>query len=51
MSPVDVGPPIASVNPVNGRLLESFEPYDDAGVEARLAAAARTAPRLGPDLL
>ncbi len=45
MSPVDAGPPIATVNPVNGRLLESFEPYDAAVVEARLAVAARAAPR------
>ena len=33
MSPVDAGPPIATVNPVNGELLQLFEPYDAAGVE------------------
>ncbi len=44
MSPVDSGPPIATINPVNGHLLESFEPYDAAGVEARLAKAATAAP-------
>ena len=31
MSPVDAGPPIATVNPVNGELLQSFEPFDAAG--------------------
>jgi succinate-semialdehyde dehydrogenase/glutarate-semialdehyde dehydrogenase len=40
MSPPDVGPPIATVNPATGELLESFEPYDDDAVEARLATAA-----------
>jgi len=44
MSPVDAGPPIATVNPATGELLQSFEPYDDAGVERRLAAAASAAP-------
>ncbi len=44
MSPVDAGPPIATVNPANGMLLQSFEPYDAAGVESRLAAAAATGP-------
>jgi len=44
MSPVDAGPPIATVNPVNGELLQLFEPYDAAGVEARLATAATAAP-------
>ncbi|HEV3366195.1 MAG TPA: NAD-dependent succinate-semialdehyde dehydrogenase [Acidimicrobiales bacterium] len=44
MSPVDAGPPIATVNPSTGELLQSFEPYDAAGVEARLAAAASAAP-------
>jgi succinate-semialdehyde dehydrogenase/glutarate-semialdehyde dehydrogenase len=39
MTPVDSGPPIATVNPANGELLQSFEPYDAAGVESRLAAA------------
>ncbi len=41
---MDSGPPIASVNPVNGRLVESFEPFDAAAVEARLSAAATAAP-------
>ncbi|HEY5097744.1 MAG TPA: aldehyde dehydrogenase family protein, partial [Acidimicrobiales bacterium] len=45
MSPVDAGPPIATVNPATGQLLQSFEPYDEAGVERRLAAAAAAAPR------
>jgi succinate-semialdehyde dehydrogenase/glutarate-semialdehyde dehydrogenase len=45
VSPVDAGPPIATINPVNGQLLESFEPYDAAGVESRLATAAADAPR------
>ena len=40
MSPADAGPPIATVNPANGTLVDSFEPYDAAGVETRLAAAA-----------
>jgi succinate-semialdehyde dehydrogenase/glutarate-semialdehyde dehydrogenase len=44
MSPVDAGPPIATVNPATGQLLQSFEPYDEAGVERRLAAAAAAAP-------
>ena len=44
MSPVDAGPPIATVNPSTGDLLQSFEPYDAAGVEARLAVAASAAP-------
>ncbi|HEV3132983.1 MAG TPA: aldehyde dehydrogenase family protein, partial [Acidimicrobiales bacterium] len=44
MSPVDAGPPIATVNPSTGELLQSFEPYDAAGVEARLAVAASAAP-------
>ena len=44
MSPVDAGPPIATVNPVNGELLQSFEPLDAAAVEARLATAAAAAP-------
>ena len=44
MSPVDAGPPIATVNPVNGELLQLFEPYDASGVEARLAVAAAAAP-------
>ncbi|HEX3980496.1 MAG TPA: aldehyde dehydrogenase family protein [Acidimicrobiales bacterium] len=39
MSPVDAGPPIATISPVTGELLQSFEPYDAAGVERRLAAA------------
>jgi len=44
MSSVDAGPPIATVNPATGQLLQSFEPYDQAGVERRLAAAAAAAP-------
>src|SRR5664279_1784418 len=43
MSPVDSGPPLATVNPTNGELLESFEPYDAATVESRLAVAAAAA--------
>ncbi len=45
MTPVDAGPPIATVNPVNGELLQSFEPLDAASVETRLATAAAAAPR------
>jgi succinate-semialdehyde dehydrogenase / glutarate-semialdehyde dehydrogenase len=44
MSPVDSGPPIAVVNPATGELVESFEPFDAAAVEGRLAAAAAAAP-------
>jgi succinate-semialdehyde dehydrogenase / glutarate-semialdehyde dehydrogenase len=44
MSPAETGPPIATVNPVNGELLESFEPYDATAVERRLAATAAAAP-------
>jgi succinate-semialdehyde dehydrogenase/glutarate-semialdehyde dehydrogenase len=44
MSPVDAGPPIATVNPSTGELLQSFEPYDAAAVEARLAVAASAVP-------
>jgi succinate-semialdehyde dehydrogenase/glutarate-semialdehyde dehydrogenase len=40
MSPVDAGPPIATINPTNGQLLQSFEPYAAAAVERRLALAA-----------
>ena len=47
MTPVDAGPPIATVNPVNGELLQSFEPYDAAAVETRLATAATAAPGVG----
>jgi succinate-semialdehyde dehydrogenase/glutarate-semialdehyde dehydrogenase len=45
MSPADAGPPIATINPATGELLQSFEPYDAAGVEARLAMAATAASR------
>ena len=45
MSIVDAGPPIAVVNPATGELVESFEPFDAAAVESRLAAAADAAPR------
>ena len=44
MSTVDAGPPIATINPVTGQLVQAFEPYDRAGVERRLAAAATAAP-------
>ena len=44
MSPADAGPPIATVNPVNGELLQSFEPFDAAAVEACLATAATAPP-------
>ncbi len=44
MSPTDSGPPIATINPANGELLQSFEPYDAAGVESRLAATAAAVP-------
>jgi succinate-semialdehyde dehydrogenase / glutarate-semialdehyde dehydrogenase len=40
MTPADAGPPIATVNPATGELIESFEPYDAVGVESRLALAA-----------
>jgi succinate-semialdehyde dehydrogenase/glutarate-semialdehyde dehydrogenase len=40
MSSVDAGPPIATINPATGMLVESFQPYDAAGVESRLATAA-----------
>jgi len=43
MSPVDFGPPIATINPATGELLESFEALDDAQLEARLATAAAAA--------
>jgi succinate-semialdehyde dehydrogenase/glutarate-semialdehyde dehydrogenase len=44
MSPADAGPPIATVNPANGELLQLFEPYDATGVESRLATAAAAVP-------
>ena len=34
------GPPIATINPATGELLESFAPMDATAVEARLATAA-----------
>jgi succinate-semialdehyde dehydrogenase/glutarate-semialdehyde dehydrogenase len=40
MPAADSGPPIATVNPATGELLETFEPMDAAAVEARLAMAA-----------
>jgi len=43
MSAADFGPPIATVNPTTGELLESFEPFDDARVEAILATASSCA--------
>ncbi|HWD52824.1 MAG TPA: aldehyde dehydrogenase family protein [Acidimicrobiales bacterium] len=45
MSPNDAGPPLASVNPATGELLQSFEPFDAAEVETRLALAAEVAPQ------
>ena len=39
MTPVDAGPPIATINPATGEVLQSFEPYDGAEVERRLATA------------
>ena len=44
MNSADGGPPIATINPATGELLQSFEPYDAAVVESRLATAARVAP-------
>ena len=43
MSAADFGPPIATVNPTTGELLESFEPFDDARVEAILDTASSCA--------
>jgi succinate-semialdehyde dehydrogenase/glutarate-semialdehyde dehydrogenase len=43
MSQADPGPPIATINPVTGELLQSFEPYDATVVEKRLALAADAA--------
>jgi succinate-semialdehyde dehydrogenase/glutarate-semialdehyde dehydrogenase len=40
MHAVDPGPPIATINPATGELLESFEPMDANTVEQRLATAA-----------
>ncbi len=40
MSSADFGPPIATINPATGELLESFQPFDAATVEAKLATAA-----------
>jgi succinate-semialdehyde dehydrogenase/glutarate-semialdehyde dehydrogenase len=45
MPPNDAGPPLASVNPATGELLQSFEPFDAAEVETRLALAAEVAPQ------
>ncbi len=45
MTPADSGPPIASVNPTTGELIESFEPFDAAAVERRLATAEEAAAR------
>lgn len=44
MSPTDAGPPLATVDPASGELLQLFEPYDATAVEGRLAAAAAAAP-------
>ncbi len=35
--------PIASVNPATGETIETFEPYDAHGVEARMDEAAKAA--------
>lgn len=43
MSAADFGPPIATINPATGELLESFEPYDAARVETILSTAASCA--------
>jgi succinate-semialdehyde dehydrogenase / glutarate-semialdehyde dehydrogenase len=43
MSAADFGPPIATVNPATGELLESFEAIDDAEVDRRLDLAAACA--------
>lgn len=40
MTPADAGLPIATVNPVNGEVLERFDPFDAARVEQCLATAA-----------
>jgi len=40
MHAVDPGPPIATINPATGELLERFEPLDAAALETRLAIAA-----------
>ena len=40
MPAADSGPPIATVNPATGELLETFEPMDAVAVEARLVTAA-----------
>jgi succinate-semialdehyde dehydrogenase / glutarate-semialdehyde dehydrogenase len=45
VTPADSGPPIASVNPTTGELIESFEPFDAAAVESRLATAEDAASR------
>ena len=45
MTPADSGPPIASVNPTTGELIESFEPFDSSAVERRLATAEEAASR------
>jgi len=47
MGPPDAGPPLATVNPATGELLESFEPFDAAEVERRLAIAERGAATWG----
>ena len=40
MHAVPSGPPIATINPATGELLESFEPMDAGTVETILATAA-----------
>ena len=51
MSPADAGPPIATINPANGELLQSFEPYDAAGVEDRLGSRGLGRPPVGEEHL
>ena len=43
MHAVDPGPPIATINPATGELLESFDPLDATALEVRLATAATAA--------
>jgi succinate-semialdehyde dehydrogenase/glutarate-semialdehyde dehydrogenase len=43
MPSTETGPPLATVNPATGELLESFEPYDAAEVDRRLTLAAAAA--------
>jgi succinate-semialdehyde dehydrogenase / glutarate-semialdehyde dehydrogenase len=45
MTPGDTGPPIATVNPVTGEVLQCFEPFDAVGVERALENATIAARR------